>query len=768
MMWMRRGRGKDRLVRPRRRCRVTLLVERLEARYLPAINQLGGFPGTDHTQARSGEPPDTEVAAGPGMIVETVNTTVTFFSKATGAVVGREDLHQFFGPAGVSPSAFLSDPRVTFDELAGRFVVSVLEISDVNRASFLNLAVSNDADPTHGFADMHHLSIKETDSAGSLWGDFPKIGYNADAYVFTVNMLSFPTSRGAFAHVQIITIDKASVLDGNPNTITVYHVDRGLPEDFSLAPAVTHGAAPGAPMWLVEENGDRSHLRFVRMSNVLGNAPAFSDFVVPVPAYGEVVPPTQPNGRAITDNLDTAILNVAVRGNVLVADHNVGNGGVTHARWYEFVLSSGAPALFQAGEIDRGPSVDTFFPAIDVAPGGELGLSFIESSPAEFMSMYVTGRAPADIGNVMDLPVEEVGGVANYQGSRAGDFSGISIDPVNGTFWAANEFSTSAFSPNWGTWIAHFLPRHQYSYFATGADAGSPPEVHLYDADTGLLIRSFFAYDPTFTGGVRVAVGDVNGDGIPDVITVPGPGGGSDVRVWDGNTGALIRAFLAYGPSVFSGAYVAAGDVNGDGFADIIIGADTGGGPHVVVVSGRDNSILYSFMAYETDFFGGVRVAAGDINGDGKADIITAAGPGGGPHVKAFSGADVALLQSFFAYDPTSFFGGVYVAAGDLDGDGKADIITGAGAGGGPHVKVFSGATGSLLQSFFAYDPASFFGGVRVAAMTDTDGRAAILTAAGPGGGPHVEEFDGVTLSLRDSFFAYSAFFTGGVFIGGH
>jgi hypothetical protein len=91
---------------------------------------------------------------------------------------------------------------------------------------------------------------------------------------------------------------------------------------------------------------------------------------------------------------------------------------------------------------------------------------------------------------------------------------------------------------------------------------------------------------------VRVAVADVNGDGMPDVITAPGPGGGPDIRVFDGRTGALIQEFMAYDPNFTGGVYVAAGDVNGDGKADIITGADAGGGPHVKVFSGQDDSVL--------------------------------------------------------------------------------------------------------------------------------------------------------------------------------
>jgi uncharacterized repeat protein (TIGR01451 family) len=145
--------------------------------------------------------------------------------------------------------------------------------------------------------------------------------------------------------------------------------------------------------------------------------------------------------------------------------------------------------------------------------------------------------------------------------------------------------------------------------------------------------------------------------------------------------------------------------------------------------------------------------------------LLTGAGPGGGPHVEAFLGASLGLSASFFAYDPL-FHGGVFVAAGDVNGDGVADIVTGAGPGGAPHVKVFSGATGTQLASFFAYAPA-FTGGVFVAAGdVNGDGRADVITGAGAGGGPQVHVFDGGTLGLLASFFAYNPAFLGGVAVG--
>ncbi len=298
----------------------------------------------------------------------------------------------------------------------------------------------------------------------------------------------------------------------------------------------------------------------------------------------------------------------------------------------------------------------------------------------------------------------------------------------------------------------------------TGLGAGGTPQVGVFDAATAALQYSFLAYDTSFTGGVRVAVGDVNGDGSADVVTGTGAGGGPHVKVFDGSTGALIRSFFAFDPGFTGGVYVAAGDVTGDGAAEVIVGAGSGGAPQVKVFDGATGALIRSFLAYDAAFAGGVRVAAGDVNGDGSADIVTGTGPGGGPHVKVFDGSTGALVRSFFAFDP-GFTGGVYVAAGDLSGDGAAEMIVGADAGGLPHVKAFDGTTGVLVRSFLAYD-VSFTGGVRVAAGdVNGDGSADIVTGTGPGGGPHVKVFDGDTGAAIQSFFAAAPTFTGGVYV---
>ncbi len=298
----------------------------------------------------------------------------------------------------------------------------------------------------------------------------------------------------------------------------------------------------------------------------------------------------------------------------------------------------------------------------------------------------------------------------------------------------------------------------------TGLGTGGTPQVGVFDAATAALQYSFLAYDTSFTGGVRVAVGDVNGDGSADVVTGAGPGAGPHVKVFDGSTGALIRSFFAFDPAFTGGVYVAAGDVSGDGAADPVVGAGSGGAPQVKVFDGSTGAQLRSFLAYDVSFAGGVRVAAGDVDGNGSVDIVTGTGPGGAPHVKVFDGTTGAEIRSFFAFAP-GFTGGVYVAAGDVSGDGAADLVVGADSGGVPQVKVFDGSTGAEIRSFLAYD-VSFPGGVRVAAGdVNGDGIADIVTGAGPGGGPHVKALDGNTGAQIQSFFATASTFTGGVYV---
>jgi hypothetical protein len=138
--------------------------------------------------------------------------------------------------------------------------------------------------------------------------------------------------------------------------------------------------------------------------------------------------------------------------------------------------------------------------------------------------------------------------------------------------------------------------------------------------------------------------------------------------------------------------------------------------------------------------------------------------------VSVFRGTDLALIQSFFAFS-ANFTGGVFVAAGDINGDGCADIVAGAGAGGGPQVTVMDGKHGVALGAFYAFNPLgsemlALRPGVRVG-VTYQNGRAAILAAPGVGVSSLVEMYGDRIPDLLDTFFAFDPAFQGGAFVGG-
>ena len=213
--------------------------------------------------------------------------------------------------------------------------------------------------------------------------------------------------------------------------------------------------------------------------------------------------------------------------------------------------------------------------------------------------------------------------------------------------------------------------------------------------------------------------------------------------------------------------------MNGDGFPDIICG---GGRPNVTAFDGRTGKELLSFMAYSPYFTGGITVAAGDVNGAGHADIIVGTGVGGGPNVAIFDGkTGPALINSFMAFNP-NYFGGGFSARAISRGTARrksSPVPTWRRSQRHSLQRRHRPEPGQLQRVFQHREHGRRFQQRHLehrrtvaGGEINDNGYDDILVVGGPNTTPTVAAFNGETYSQDTSFTPFSTTFYGGTFIG--
>jgi len=395
------------------------------------------FEGIDFNGSNCGcLPPDTNAAVGNGFVVEAVNIQIRVFDQTTGNILLDEPLQTFFG-------AFSGgDPYVVYDDIANRWYVTAFDGSD----SGLFLAVSNDGNPLDGFV-THDL----TNVGG--FPDYAKPGFNKDAIFIAYN--NFGSGGG---NANIASISKKALFGG---TLT-YFVSVPKSQFRAMPPAQMHGQKHGGTEYFVSTDGTDAGgntIRVTKMTKYLSNSPQFTYTSLPVTPYQSATTADQPGGPgSITTFPNTTTYQVHFRNGHLVtamASALAGDGFVyPKGLYYQIGVSKKKVTLLQQGVIDPGAGVAVQMPSVDEDSNGNLGLSWMESSLSEFLTMWVGSPASSN-------SVAAAGGGFFSVSFRIGDYSTTVLDPANPlAFWSANEYiGSDGGSDIWRTHITSFTAK---------------------------------------------------------------------------------------------------------------------------------------------------------------------------------------------------------------------------------------------------------------------------------------------------------------------
>jgi uncharacterized repeat protein (TIGR01451 family) len=455
-------------------------------------------------------------------------------------------------------------------------------------------------------------------------------------------------------------------------------VGRGRPREVALTLHAPAGAAPGSRATVSGRVSSLTVDRFPHNNAALA-AIAIADATLPDVSIAKAVLPA--GGAEIS-----AAVGCEVRYRISLQNH--GPAAASDVR----VADQIAPLLqLLSATPSQGSLAGGLWHAGTIAPGASASLdvvAMVVNAGRANLAAVVTSGAPGD-------------------GNAANDSSSIVLD-------ARGEGAGSRFV------AAGNVNAVGDQEIITGSGTGEPGQVRIFDGQGRALAR-FYAYDPHFQGGVRVAACDIDGDGRDEIVTGAGnPGGGPHVRIFQafGERIVEVNSFYSDGEAYRGGIYVACGDVTGDGRPEVITGTGTIG-PGTIRVWDTGLFSFTEIAAWQAFNTPEARVAVCDVDADGQGDVLATSGPGSAATLKGFTGAG-GLLGSLTVLGGA--VSGGFVACGDvMPATTGPEIVVSADAGGAPLLEMYS-TSGTLVARVLA-DEAGARGGVRVA-VGDVDGAA--------------------------------------------
>jgi len=425
-----------------------------------------GFTGPQGTFSVNSAPPDTNLAVGPGHVLEIVNTDFAIFNKSGSTIYGPVPINTLWSGFGGNCQADNDgDPIAKYDSIANRWVISQFAITSPNPDFLQCVAVSQTGDPTGAY-------YRYSFSYGNQFPDYPKMAVWPDAYYITFNM--FNSAGNSFLGGEACAYDRTSMLTGAAATQQCFSLGANygglLPSDFDG----TRQPPAGSPNYLVADGAVSNQLAYwafhtdwANSANTTLTGPttlATAAFTSPCGGNVNACVPQSGTSQRLDTLGDRLMYRLAYRNfgdhEALVVDRSIAAGSSVGIRWYE-LRTGGGNSLGIVQQGTYAPDANyRWMGSIAQDSSGNIGLGYSVSSSSMHPQIRYTGRLVGDpAGTMTQGEGTIIAGAGSQNGnlSRWGDYSTIAVDPADDcTFWYANEYIPSNGSFNWRTRIASF------------------------------------------------------------------------------------------------------------------------------------------------------------------------------------------------------------------------------------------------------------------------------------------------------------------------
>ncbi|MBI3457802.1 MAG: DUF11 domain-containing protein [Candidatus Rokubacteria bacterium] len=484
-------------------------------------------------------PPDTNGAVGPNHYVQWVNLSFAVYDKAGNPLLGPtkgNTLWQGFG--GPCETSNDGDPIVLYDHLADRWLMSQFALPGGSQGYWQCIAVSQTADPTGAY---HRYAFKWS---STKLNDYPKFGVWPDGYYMAVNQFTCSFFGCSWAGQGVAAFERDQMLAGATARMVAFDLYSTDPNLGGMLPSSLDGPAPPAgthnyfvqvdddawgyspdqlQIWKFEVSWGTSASGTFSFVKALGTAAFDSNMC----GYATSCIPQRGTSRKVDALADRLMYRLQYRSfgdhQSLVVNHTVDVDGTDHAgiRWYELRDPGSGWQIQQQGTY--APDTDhRWMGSIAMDQAGNIALGFSVSGKNTYPSIRYTGRLGGDTSGQMTLAetsIVEGGGSQTYRVGRWGDYSSLSVDPVDGcTFWYTQEYYSATSSAGWKTRIASFtLP-------LCGGGGGTPSAdlaITKTDSPDPVQVGQDLTYTITVTNnGPDTATGVGVTDPVPATVSL--------------------------------------------------------------------------------------------------------------------------------------------------------------------------------------------------------------------------------------------------------